>query len=112
MRPEHEREYVEYVAGRLPRLHRLAYLLCSDAHQADDIVQAQSAADTRYFVEICGRPMTAAEVETVKATVLSAYRWQYIVSGVQIPRFADLLKGMITPAQGERIGNALAPIMA
>ena len=40
MRPEHEREYVEYVAGRLPRLHRLAYLLCSDAHQADDIVQA------------------------------------------------------------------------
>src|SRR5436190_1839551 len=78
----------------------------------DGIVQAQSAADTRYFVEICGRPMTAAEVETVKATVLSAYRWQYIVSGVQIPRFADLLKGMITPAQGERIGNALAPIMA
>jgi RNA polymerase sigma-70 factor (sigma-E family) len=40
MRPEQEREYVEYVAGRLPRLHRLAYLLCSDAHQADDIVQA------------------------------------------------------------------------
>jgi RNA polymerase sigma-70 factor (sigma-E family) len=40
MRPEQEREYVEYVSVRLPRLHRLAYLLCSDAHQADDIVQA------------------------------------------------------------------------
>ncbi|WP_433301575.1 SigE family RNA polymerase sigma factor [Actinoplanes sp. CA-030573] len=40
MRPDHEREYVEYVSVRLPRLHRLAYLLCSDAHQADDIVQA------------------------------------------------------------------------
>jgi len=40
MRTELEREYVEYVTVRLPRLHRIAYLLCSDAHQADDIVQA------------------------------------------------------------------------
>jgi RNA polymerase sigma-70 factor (sigma-E family) len=40
MRPELEREYVEYVAGRLPRLHRTAYLLCGDVHRADDIVQA------------------------------------------------------------------------
>jgi len=40
MRPDLEREYVEYVRGRLPRLYRTAYLLCGDAHQADDIVQA------------------------------------------------------------------------
>jgi RNA polymerase sigma-70 factor (sigma-E family) len=40
MRPDLEREYVEYVSARLPRLHRTAYLLCSDAHLADDIVQA------------------------------------------------------------------------
>ena len=40
MRPELEREYVDYVSGRLPRLHRTAYLLCGDAHRADDIVQA------------------------------------------------------------------------
>jgi RNA polymerase sigma-70 factor (sigma-E family) len=40
MRPELERDYVEYVSGRLPRLHRTAYLLCGDAHRADDIVQA------------------------------------------------------------------------
>ncbi|GAA2594878.1 SigE family RNA polymerase sigma factor [Winogradskya consettensis] len=40
MRPELERQYVEYVQGRLPRLHRTAYLLCGDAFQADDIVQA------------------------------------------------------------------------
>jgi RNA polymerase sigma-70 factor (sigma-E family) len=40
MRPEHEREYVEYVTVRLPRLHRAAYLLCADPYQADDIVQA------------------------------------------------------------------------
>ena len=40
MRPELQREYVEYVRGRLPRLHRAAYLLCGDPHRADDIVQA------------------------------------------------------------------------
>ena len=40
MRPEEEREYVDYVRVRLPRLHRTAYMLCADAHQADDIVQA------------------------------------------------------------------------
>jgi hypothetical protein len=78
----------------------------------DGILQVQSAADTHYFVEICGRPMQATEVETVKATVLAAYRYQYIVSGLQIPRFGELLNGMITPAQGERIGAALALIMA
>jgi len=77
----------------------------------DGILQAQSAADARYFVEICGRPLSEAEAEAVKATVLAAYRWQYIVSGVQIPRFGELLNGMITPTQGERIGAALAPIM-
>jgi len=40
MRPEQERDYVEYVSGRLPRLHRTAYMLCGDTHRADDIVQA------------------------------------------------------------------------
>jgi hypothetical protein len=78
----------------------------------DRILQVQSAADTHYLVEICGRPMHAADVETVKATVLAAYRWQYIASGVQIPHFGELLNAMITPAQGERIGAALALIMA
>ena len=78
----------------------------------DGILQVQSAADTHYFVEICGRPLQATEVEAVKATVLAAYRWQYILSGVRITHFGELLDGMITPAQGERIGAALALIMA
>ena len=78
----------------------------------DGILQAQAAADTHYFVEICGRAMRAAEVDSVKRTILAAYRWQYIVSGVQIPRFGELLNGMITKEQGERIGAALGPIMA
>ena len=51
----------------------------------DGILQAQAAADTHYFVEVCSRPLTATELDAVKTTVLAAYRWQYIVSGVQSP---------------------------
>lgn len=39
MRADHEREYVEFVTARLAQLHRAAYLLCGDAHRADDLVQ-------------------------------------------------------------------------
>ncbi|MEV4498152.1 SigE family RNA polymerase sigma factor [Micromonospora arborensis] len=34
-----EREFVEYVSARLPSLHRTAFLMCGDAHLADDVVQ-------------------------------------------------------------------------
>jgi RNA polymerase sigma-70 factor (sigma-E family) len=34
-----ERAYAEYVGERLPALRRIAYLLCGDAHRADDVVQ-------------------------------------------------------------------------
>jgi hypothetical protein len=77
----------------------------------EGILQAQAAADTHYFAEVCGRPMTAAEIEKLRAGVLAAYRWQYIVSGVQGP-FAKVLNGLITPKNGARIGEALAPILA
>jgi len=44
--------------------------------------------------------------------VLKAYRWQYIVTGVREPRFADVIRELATPAQMDRIGAALAPILA
>ena len=81
------------------------------AGAVDGILQAQAAADTHYFVEICGRPVTPENVEKIRAGMLSAYRWQYIVSGVQDPRFAGVLGELITPEQGARLGNALAPIL-
>jgi len=43
--------------------------------------------------------------------VLAAYRWQYIISGVQHPHFGRLLTGLTTPAQMSRIQAALAPIL-
>jgi hypothetical protein len=76
----------------------------------DGIMQMQSAADADYFLRICGRTFVREEAEAIRATFLAAYRWQYIVSGVQ-GRFSEVLGRMITPAQFERIGAALAPIM-
>ncbi|MEU5941792.1 SigE family RNA polymerase sigma factor [Micromonospora sp. NPDC047548] len=40
MSAEEDEEYVEYVSVALSRLRRSAYLLCGDAHRADDVVQS------------------------------------------------------------------------
>ena len=78
----------------------------------DGLLQLQAAGDVDYFLRNCGRSFTGRETERLRAGVLKAYRWQYIVSGVQDPRFMGILGDMITPEQGERIGAALAPIIS
>lgn len=77
----------------------------------DSILQLQAKADTDYFLRVCGRTFGAAEVKKIGDTMLKAYRWQYIGSGVQDERFQKILGGMITEAQMQRIGAALAPLM-
>ena len=76
----------------------------------DGILQVQADADAAYFAGTCGRTLSATEAAQLKDGVLKAYRWQYIVSGVQEPHFAKTLGGMIDAAQSERISAALAPI--
>jgi RNA polymerase sigma-70 factor (sigma-E family) len=39
MRPEHEREYGDFVAARAAGLVRFGFLLCGDWHRAEDAVQ-------------------------------------------------------------------------
>jgi hypothetical protein len=78
----------------------------------DGILQVQSAADLDYFLRVCGRSFAKPQVERLRDTVLKAYRWQYIGSGVQDERFQKILGGMITEAQMQRIGAALAPIVS
>jgi len=78
----------------------------------DAILQAQAAADADYFIRNASRSFSVDETAQIKACVLSAYRWQYIISGVQHPHFGRLLTQMTTPAQMSRIHNALAPIMS
>jgi hypothetical protein len=77
----------------------------------DGILQAQAAADAEYFLAITRRGFTPQEQEALKTSVLRAYRWQYIVSGVQHRHFSRLLGSMTTPAQLLRIQQAIAPIV-
>ncbi len=76
----------------------------------DGILQAQAAADARYFTSIATGNYSDAQAEQIGAAVLKAYRWQYIVSGVSEPRFQKVLFPMLNDAQGQRIQNALAPL--
>jgi hypothetical protein len=76
----------------------------------DGIVQAQATADADYFLLQAGRSFNATEQQDIRATVLKAYRWQYIFSGVQDQRFLDALGSMITGEQGARITAALGSI--
>ena len=78
----------------------------------DDIVQMQAQADADYFIACAGHTFAPADEAMIHDVLLKAYRWQYIVSGVQEPRFGEVLNALVTPAQMERIGKALAPIMA
>lgn len=78
----------------------------------DIVLRAQSAADGRYFATICGRIVGKSELQSLRSSLLAAYRWQYICSGVQHPHFAELLGGMTTAAQQQRITAALAPMLA
>lgn len=77
----------------------------------DGILQAQASADVEYFLAHAGRRFGPAERDAIASGVLSAYRWQYIISGVQHVHFGRLLTSMTTPGQMARIQQALAPIL-
>jgi hypothetical protein len=78
----------------------------------DGTVQAQATADADYFIAVAARRFPAAEEAAIRDLLLRAYRWQYIVTGVQEPRYAEVLQALVTPAQMERIGRALTPILS
>lgn len=80
--------------------------------EVDRILLLQAQADADYFMEHVGRPLAVAEEAAVRDLLRKAYRWQYIASGVQEPRFTEVLKSLVTPVQMLRIGEALAPIVA
>jgi len=77
----------------------------------DGILQAQSRSDANYFVAIAGRAFSAEERDVVERQLLRAYRWQYILSGVQEPRFSNILGSMVNAQQAERIGAALLTLI-
>jgi hypothetical protein len=78
----------------------------------DGIVQMQARSDADYFLRCAGRAFAATQEAAIRDVLLKAYRWQYIVTGAAEPRFGEVLQALVTPAQMERIGKALAPIVA
>jgi RNA polymerase sigma-70 factor (sigma-E family) len=50
---DHDREYREFVAARLSRLRRTAYLLCRDWHTADDLVSITLTKLYRHWARAC-----------------------------------------------------------
>jgi hypothetical protein len=76
------------------------------------MLQVQAAAEADYFFTVCRGPFSQEQSQRVRDGLLHAYRWQYIVSGVEEPRFQAILGSLISDEHGRRIGEALAPIMA
>jgi DNA-binding Lrp family transcriptional regulator len=76
----------------------------------DGILQNQSVADVDYFLKTCKGSFTDDEVQRIKSGVLEAYRWQYIFSGVEHPRFQKVYKELTKEEQRQRVGAALATL--
>ena len=105
---EWRREHAKLAPAEVERgVTDLIELVCA----VDGLLQLQAGADADYFAKVCG-PFSPEEMAQVRAGVLTAYRWQYIVSGVQEPRFGQILASMTTSDQIARIGVALTPIKA
>lgn len=76
----------------------------------DGILQDQSTADFDYFLKISNNSFTEDEGRHLKTAFLKAYRWQYIFSGVEHPRYQTMLTKITTAAQRQRLGEALAAL--
>ncbi len=76
----------------------------------DGLLQLQATNDARYFSERAGRIFDQAQRAAIASKFLSAYRHQYILSGVAQTRFPEILRGMLDGAQFERIVSALATL--
>jgi len=76
----------------------------------DGILQAQSRADVDYFQKASGASFDSEQINLLRAGVLNAYRWQYIFSGVEHPRYKAALGNLVTEPQAQRINEAIAPL--
>ncbi|SRR6056297_220514 len=77
-------------------------------NDVDGILKKQSEADIDYFTAHIDSALTGEQVERLQSGVHQAYRWQYIFSGVDHPRFTAMLKALTTEAQLKRLTEALS----
>jgi hypothetical protein len=76
----------------------------------DGVLRQQAQADSATFLSLIKRPLNPAQRDRVQAGILRAYRWQYILSGVQDERFAEIVADLVTESQARRIAEALLPL--
>jgi hypothetical protein len=76
----------------------------------DGILQQQASLDVGYFVSIASARFDLADTGRLEAAVLRAYRFQYVFSGAEHPRFQQILAELTTVDQRQRIANALASL--
>jgi hypothetical protein len=76
----------------------------------DSLVRAQAEADAGFFLACCQRPFASQERGAVELTFFAAYRYQYVLSGVQRTRFPAILAELVTPQQLARVVQALAQL--
>ena len=76
----------------------------------DGILKKQSEADINYFTAHIDSTLTGEQIERLKTGVHQAYRWQYIFSGVDHPRFVAMLKTLTTDVQLKRLTEALSEL--
>jgi len=76
------------------------------------MLQRQATADAQYFLRMIKRSLSPLDAGRVEAVFIHAYRWQFVLSGVQHEGFADLLAELISEEQGVRIAAGLLPLAA
>ena len=74
----------------------------------DDLVRLQAQADADFFIRVAPRTWLELEKQEVHACLLRAYRWQYIVAGVQDIHFNQILGRMVTIEHAAKIAQTLA----
>ncbi|MFZ1414081.1 MAG: diiron oxygenase [Defluviicoccus sp.] len=76
----------------------------------DGLLQSQASVDAACFVATGGRVFDNEQVRAIRACMLRAYRWQYILSGARQTWFPEILGSLITAGQEERIKSAFVSI--
>jgi RNA polymerase sigma-70 factor (sigma-E family) len=91
MTSRHDVEFAEYMTARLPALRRLAFLLCQDWHQADDLAQAAAIKAYTYWVRAARADNTDAYVNAILVREFLHERrsaWSRLVSLTDAPETA------------------------
>ncbi len=76
----------------------------------DSILKQQSNSDIDYFLAHSTRSFDQDNIDHLVKGTHKAYRYQYIFSGIQHPRFQVLLNQLTSPEQRARLEKALAAL--